>query len=214
LSPNGFAEDGEVEDHQIELQANPRRNPDNGLDVDQSGIVVPLDALIVINDLNRNGPRQLPNPPVNPPPPPPFLDTNGDGFVTAQDVLVIINFLNSGAGEGEGQGLAANDSGAEGEGDSSTAGSNDANSFGRPLVVTLVDDLGMGTWSSGTSYVDHRLTTDETSEDEDLFAVMDEFGLPEEPLIDSVAGEQGTSDGASYADLLDNHWDPARALRS
>ncbi|MCB9873296.1 MAG: hypothetical protein H6821_03875 [Planctomycetaceae bacterium] len=36
------------------------QNPRNALDVDDSGIASPLDALQVINDLDDNGSRQLP----------------------------------------------------------------------------------------------------------------------------------------------------------
>jgi len=68
---------------------------------------VPLDALIVINELNgRRFSDSLGRLPVPPPAgnPPPYYDVNGDQYATAQDALIIINYLNSQiAGEGEGE---------------------------------------------------------------------------------------------------------------
>ena len=64
--------------------------------------ITPLDALFVINELNRNGNRNLP---VDRPRPlaPPFFDVNRDGFVTPVDALWVINYLNRGRGSGEGE---------------------------------------------------------------------------------------------------------------
>ena len=60
--------------------------------------VSPIDALLVINDLNAIGARPL----VDPPTGPPFIDVNGDGFLSPLDALLVINYLNrGGAGEGE-----------------------------------------------------------------------------------------------------------------
>jgi hypothetical protein len=82
----------------------PWQNAGKPLDVDNSGAVVPLDALIVINRINAITTQQLP-PPVTAQSPPPYYDVNGDGSLTALDALLIINFLNVGsstaAGEGE-----------------------------------------------------------------------------------------------------------------
>jgi len=82
----------------------PWRNAGKPLDVDNSGAVLPLDALIVINRINTITTQQLP-PPVTAQSPPPYYDVNGDGSVTPLDALLIINFLNVGssaaAGEGE-----------------------------------------------------------------------------------------------------------------
>jgi hypothetical protein len=80
-------------------------NPGDPLDVDGSGVVVPLDVLLIFNELNS---RQLSAADGSLPLVPPstgtskrFLDTNGDSFATPQDALVIINYLNKPAGEGE-----------------------------------------------------------------------------------------------------------------
>ncbi len=69
------------------------------LDVDDDGVIVPLDALLVINDLNENGAREL----IGPSTGPPYLDVNGDGFVTPIDSLLVINYLNLRIGGGEGE---------------------------------------------------------------------------------------------------------------
>jgi hypothetical protein len=70
--------------------------------------VTPSDALMVINDLNRNGARTLP---VDRPRPltGPFLDASRDGRISPLDALTVINYLNGrvqGAGEGEGEATA------------------------------------------------------------------------------------------------------------
>jgi hypothetical protein len=68
-------------------------NPQMALDVSNDGELSPIDALLVINDLNTSGPRQLPAPQSGEAPPP-FLDTSGDGYVTPIDALRVLNHLN------------------------------------------------------------------------------------------------------------------------
>ncbi len=98
-TPTGAAIDGEVEDYAITIGENPWRNPDNPFDVDTNGEVAPLDALLVINELNEpvvSDPTTGELPAV---PPagfaPPYLDVNGDGFVSPLDALLVINQLNT-----------------------------------------------------------------------------------------------------------------------
>lgn len=81
------------------------QNPADARDVDNSGFVVPLDVLLIINELNnpkfrdQNGALPLPPPAGSPPP---YLDVNGDAHVTPIDALIVINFINNrGSGEGE-----------------------------------------------------------------------------------------------------------------
>ncbi len=81
------------------------QNPANPRDVDNSGFVVPLDVLIIINELNnpkyRDESGRLPLPPPEGTPPP-YFDVNGDAYITPLDVLIVINFINSQPqGEGE-----------------------------------------------------------------------------------------------------------------
>ncbi len=61
-------------------------------DVDNSGIVAPIDALVVINTINQNGARPLADRNANARSP--FYDVNGDDSVSLLDVLVVINAIN------------------------------------------------------------------------------------------------------------------------
>jgi len=85
------------------LDSPPWLNTSNSEDINNDGIVSPIDALVVINDLNANGARELP-PLTDSVNPPPFLDSSGDGWVTSIDALRVINLLNANAeAEGENQ---------------------------------------------------------------------------------------------------------------
>ncbi|MCL4203176.1 MAG: tandem-95 repeat protein [Pirellulaceae bacterium] len=83
----------------------PWQNPVLHSDVTNESGVTALDALTLINEINANGPRQLPMLPVDGQSMPPFWDANGDGWLTAGDVLQVVNYLNgavsSPGGEGE-----------------------------------------------------------------------------------------------------------------
>lgn len=83
----------------VPLKVVPSRwqNPQNRLDVNNDGIVSPLDALVVINDLNRIGGRILDASD----PDPPFVDPNGDGWLSPLDALQVVNFLNRMGDNGE-----------------------------------------------------------------------------------------------------------------
>ena len=76
------------------LPLHPWQNSKLPEDVDNSGQVVPFDALLVINELNTVGGGILPVPPTADRSPPPFLDVNGDNNLSPIDALLIINFLN------------------------------------------------------------------------------------------------------------------------
>ena len=78
------------------------QNPNNRYDVNNDGFVSPIDALIVINDIQRRGSRVLsPTEFV----PPPYIDVDGSSSVEPIDVLLVINYLNrqsrGSSGEGE-----------------------------------------------------------------------------------------------------------------
>jgi hypothetical protein len=79
----------------------PWQNFVNNKDVDGNGAVLLLDALLVINEINLNGARLLPDP-TGQFSPPPFYDVSGDHYITAVDVLVIFNYLTAEA-EAEGE---------------------------------------------------------------------------------------------------------------
>ena len=88
------------------------QNPAQRADVNADGQISAIDALLVINFLNRNlDDVELEDNPANSvpvgligTPPPSYLDVNGDGRVSALDALNVINELrsiNNGNGEGE-----------------------------------------------------------------------------------------------------------------
>ncbi|HEX5104309.1 MAG TPA: dockerin type I domain-containing protein, partial [Pirellulaceae bacterium] len=79
------------------------------LDVNRDGYVSPLDALMIINELNSRGEHRLLSQDLQVAG---ATDTNGDGYVTPLDALLVINYLNAG--------LAAGDA-PEGESDDSAA---------------------------------------------------------------------------------------------
>ncbi len=67
------------------------QNPDNPYDVNGIDGVTPLDALLIVNYINRHiGEPVLPSVAQAPPP---FYDVNGDNLCTAHDMLLVINFL-------------------------------------------------------------------------------------------------------------------------
>ena len=105
LGPLGDASSGEVEDHRIFISNNPFQNPTNFTDVNASGFTSPIDALQVINVLDRanlaDNSINLSNSSEIPSTVPQFPDVNGDGFVTALDALLVINSLNSAFPNGE-----------------------------------------------------------------------------------------------------------------
>jgi hypothetical protein len=86
-------------------------NTANPLDVNNDGFVTPIDALLIINNMNSFGSRALVSggggetgtggaARV-------YLDVNADKFLSAIDALLVCNFLNKPAnGEGEGEGAA------------------------------------------------------------------------------------------------------------
>ncbi len=66
-------------------------NPINPFDVNNNGDVEPLDVLIIINEINRNGIRAL-NPNLDRALP--FVDVNRNGSIDPLDVLAVINEIN------------------------------------------------------------------------------------------------------------------------
>lgn len=68
------------------------QNPLAFADTDDDGFVAPIDALLIINDLNQAGPRELTSNRGEEV----YLDTSGDGFASPIDGLLVINLLNAG----------------------------------------------------------------------------------------------------------------------
>ncbi|MBI2478033.1 MAG: hypothetical protein HYV60_05120, partial [Planctomycetia bacterium] len=82
------------------LAASPWHNSFLPPDVDADGKIAPLDALLVVNDLNASGSRQLVQSEGESPAPEitKYVDVNGDQFISPVDALQVINALNA---EGE-----------------------------------------------------------------------------------------------------------------
>jgi subtilisin-like proprotein convertase family protein len=77
------------------------QNQADPMDVDFDGVVTPLDALAIVNDINANHSRKLP---LNVPDANPAIDVDGDGFEGPLDVLLLVNRLNNPSGpSGEGE---------------------------------------------------------------------------------------------------------------
>lgn len=75
----------------------PWHNDNNPTDVDGNGSTTPIDALIIINNLNQEGPRVLGEIVPFEDGKPRLIDVNGDGKVSPIDALIIINILNRGS---------------------------------------------------------------------------------------------------------------------
>ena len=71
----------------------PWSNSEKPLDVNEDDYISPIDALQIINELNRHGGYRLP---VERPRPlaKPFYDVNHDGYIAPIDALLVINHLN------------------------------------------------------------------------------------------------------------------------
>jgi hypothetical protein len=85
--------------HSVSISPQPLlQNAKLRFDVNRDGIATPLDALIVINDLNRNGMRWVPTDT------PSYLlkalDVSGDQHIDPMDALQVINYLNRQTGQG------------------------------------------------------------------------------------------------------------------
>lgn len=80
----------------------PWQNNTSPCDVNDDGLVTPLDVITLINDINLHGARMLSLPALDAPPP--YLDPDGNDEIGASDVLAVINHINardSNGGEGE-----------------------------------------------------------------------------------------------------------------
>lgn len=81
-------EEPQVNFRQRSLWTHPTRH----LDVNRNGAIQPLDALLMINRLNREAAPELAKFPEGPPDV--FYDTNGDGNLSPLDVLLVVSHLN------------------------------------------------------------------------------------------------------------------------
>jgi hypothetical protein len=76
----------------------PLQNQLNRHDVTGDGRVTPLDALMIVNDLNNRGSRTISVRGSGSSTIPSYLDVSGDNIISPLDALLVINFLNFGFG--------------------------------------------------------------------------------------------------------------------
>jgi len=88
-------------DFGVKRVPSPWQNPTINEDVNNLGTVDPIDVLILINEINRNGSRPLDGSGLTAPP---YLDVNGDRNLGPLDVLQVINYINSRGRSGNGEG--------------------------------------------------------------------------------------------------------------
>ncbi|HUG71040.1 MAG TPA: dockerin type I domain-containing protein [Pirellulaceae bacterium] len=81
----------------------PWQNRRDRYDINDDGFVVPGDVLIMINEINANGPREL-LPPTTATLAAPYWDSSGDNFFSPLDILQVINFIEGVGAEGEAPG--------------------------------------------------------------------------------------------------------------
>jgi len=118
------------------------QNPRHRCDVTDNGYIEPLDVLILINDINNKGSRDLTTASPPTPTPPPFLDPTGDGSIGPIDVLNVINYINE-----HGSGPIPPVSGAEGEYDDRIA------AYGLEPIAILDGPARTRSFASGTSSI-------------------------------------------------------------
>lgn len=99
VSDRSVAIDLRTNDSKVEVNFRQRSwwtNADNHVDVNRDRFVTPIDALVVINHLNRTGPQSFGSASMTQAYAANAVDTNGDTNLTATDALVVINYLNRG----------------------------------------------------------------------------------------------------------------------
>ncbi len=138
----------------------PWQNPLLRWDVNNDGSVTPLDALAIINRLNKYGPGPLAVP--APDPVPEYYDVYGDNQLTPLDALNVINYLNAAALAQSG--LAAAQSAASGATGSATvtsasAGDEVSTPARAPTATSNVASPATARSAGGTAGVAFALAT-------------------------------------------------------
>jgi len=158
------------------------------LDINGDGVVTPVDALNVINDLNENGSRAVGNGAEGETAAAEArLDVNGDNFISPADALLLINHLNNKAESGEAES-------GEGEGEAPVMGPLPGNAFNRvsldatpePSADVLADAV-LATVDPArnlSSQVD-----DSTNQDRDHLAASEDAGNQADQWLDDLAAD-------------------------
>jgi hypothetical protein len=111
-------------DFSFQYVTSPWQNSANRFDANSSNNITSMDALVIINELNRGGNPDLSLRGISTPP---YVDVSGDGFLTAIDALQVINYLNlRGGASGEGDDDSAY-SGNSGSGNSAAGNPGNSN---------------------------------------------------------------------------------------
>ncbi|MEO2021154.1 MAG: dockerin type I domain-containing protein, partial [Pirellulaceae bacterium] len=159
------------------------------LDVNGDGAVTPVDALSVINDLNRYGARAVG-----------FgaegetaitesrLDVNGDNFISPADALLLINHLNDKAQSGEGEG-------GEGEGEAPVMGPLPENSTSRSSLEStleeqqadLLAEAVLSTVDPARNLANH--VQDSSDRDRDQLTSSEDAGNQSDNWLDDLAAD-------------------------
>ncbi|MFO0868567.1 MAG: RHS repeat-associated core domain-containing protein [Pirellulales bacterium] len=145
------------------------RNPADALDVNHDRAIAPIDALLVVTELNEVGSHALAD---DKPATALFLDPSGDQLVTPRDALLVINALNE---DISGPRVLRESPRLVTE---------------QPVTITVGQDFGSRIYRAKiTTNFD---TTDQQTALEDLLAVsLVNVQFPEETLLDR--GEEGTT---------------------
>jgi len=162
-------------------EVSPFQNPDRPSDVNADNQVTPMDVLLVINTINREGSRPagdmlsgsgMADGEAEYIFSPPFYDVSGDYIVSPLDVLLVINDLNADG---------AMTAGAAGEGESSAV----EELVSEPVLITPVVWSNLGSGAS-TSPALPTITRDDASSGKG-------GGDLESPALDRSAGDNTTS---------------------
>ncbi|MGV3609156.1 MAG: S8 family serine peptidase [Planctomycetaceae bacterium] len=131
-------------------------NPFNSLDVNGDGVVSAMDVLMIVNELNGQGPRALSATQIaslGQLLPQGYLDANVDAFLSPVDALMVINYLNSqiGAGEAAGEAGSAVVVSAASSGGSSSSSSSSSSGSDSSTLAAVGSVVGGSSSSSSTS---------------------------------------------------------------
>lgn len=77
------------------LPDRPWQNPRDAGDVNDDGIITPVDVFLIASRIVLEGAGALSDPLPTAGEPPPYYDVSGDGFVAANDVFLVANTLNT-----------------------------------------------------------------------------------------------------------------------
>ena len=194
---------GTTKDIDFAFQSNTSnfQNPVNRFDVNASQSVSPLDVLLIINDINQHGPRDLAAAGYQPPP---YIDVSGDGFCSALDALLVINLINSGAAAGESYnapwdsvgGIAAAVPEGDDEGAFSTAASEPAAArVADEIVDAAGEDADASVIASAqvAGFAEHKLADDATA------ALLTAYDAPHRAVSRTVSRAISARDEALLA---------------